>query len=148
MNKDALLATIIGFGVGLVIAGLVFLSPTLFRALPHFSLPKISWSFLNPSKSKVTPTPKPKSNTLTIESPLSDSIEPKNETLLSGTTAPNAIVVLEGEIGETVAVANAQGAYAGKLTLGEGKNVLKVTSYAGKDVQTQSVIVYFTTENF
>ncbi len=151
MNKDALLATIIGFGVGLVIAGIVFLSPALFKALPHISLPKfprISWSLPSPSKPKPTATPKPGSTALTIERPLPDSIEPKNETLLSGTTAPHAIVVLEGEIGETVAVANAQGAYAGKLSLGEGKNSLKVTSYAGKDVQTQSVTVYYTTENF
>ena len=151
MNKDALLATVIGFGVGLVIAGLVFLSPTLFHAFPHFSFPKIpsfSWSFPSSSKPKTTPTPAAGSHTLTIESPLSESIEPKNETLLSGTTAPNATVVLEGEIGETVAVANNQGAYAGKLALGEGKNTLRVTSYSGKDIQTQSVTVYFTTENF
>jgi len=144
MNKDALLATIIGFGVGLVIAGLVFLGPTVATYLPRISMPSLPKT----SKPKTTPKANNKPNTISIESPLPESIEPKNETLLSGKTTPNAIVVLEGENDEVVVIANAQGAYAGKLTLGEGKNDLKVTSYAGKNVQTQSVRVYYTPENF
>ncbi len=152
MNKDAILATIIGFGVGLVIAGLIFLGPTVLKNLPHVSLPALpKFSLALPGAAHPKPTPKTTgtpSDTLTIESPLADSIEPKNELLISGSAAPNAVVVLEGENGEAVVVANNQGAYAAKLTLGEGKNDLVVTSYSGKNVQTQSVTVFYTPENF
>lgn len=152
MNKDAILATVIGFGVGLVIAGLVFLGPSLLSGLPHLKLPNFSFlknTFGTTHRLQPTPTSKPAShNTFTITSPLPDSVEPHNETLISGTTTPNAIVVLEGEIGESVVIANGEGAYAGKLSLGEGKNDLLVTSYSGKDVQTLPLTVYYTTENF
>jgi len=43
MNKDALLATIIGFGIGLVITGALLLGPTLSASFPAFSLPKINF---------------------------------------------------------------------------------------------------------
>jgi hypothetical protein len=151
MNKDAILATVIGFGVGLVIAGLVFLGPSLLSGLPHFKLPNFSFlknTFGTTRRLQPTPTGKPASHTFSITSPLPDSVEPRNETLISGTTTPNATVVLEGEIGESVVVANSEGSYAGKLSLGEGKNDLLVTSYSGKDVQTLPLTVYYTTENF
>lgn len=151
MNKDAILATIIGFGVGLVIAGLVFLSPALIKGLPHVNLNLSFLTSLFKQKPNTKPSPTKTASTsykLSIESPLSESIEPKEETLVSGNTHPNAIVVLEGENGESVVVSNKDGAYAGKLTLGEGRNILKVTSYAGKSTETQSVTVYYTPENF
>lgn len=152
MNKDALLATVIGFGVGLVIAALVFLGPTMMKSAPRFSLPDLSFitSLLKrrPSDS-AKPTPMPQQTiALTIQSPLPDSIENKNETLISGSVTPHSIVVIEGESAETVAVANDQGSFAGKIGLSEGKNDIAITSYAKDTVQTQTVTVYYTPENF
>ncbi len=151
MNKDALLATVIGFGVGLIIAALVFLGPTIFKNFPPLRLPDFS-SLISKFSSKsgtVKPTPTPKPNEiLNIQSPLPEAIEPKNESLISGASPANAIIVIEGEGTENVVVANAEGAYAGKISLGEGKNEIRVTSYSGASVQTQSVIVYYTPEDF
>ncbi len=150
MNKDAILATIIGFGIGLVIAAAVFLGPSVFKNMPKVSLPNFSWlvrKFGASDSAKPTPTPAP-NETLTIQSPLPEAIESKNETLVSGTVAPDSIIVIEGESSETVAVANAQGAYAGKLSLGEGKNTITVTSYTKEKMQTQTVTVYYTPEDF
>ncbi len=151
MNKDAILATIIGFGVGLVIAGLVFLGPTLFNGMPRFSMPDLSFiTKLFNSKKDTAPstdtstTPKK----FAIESPLPESIEPKEETLVSGTTAPNATVVIEGESSEIVVIANNDGAYAGKIPLTEGKNEISVTSYAKEKTETLTVTVYYTPESF
>lgn len=151
MNKDALLATVIGFGVGLVIAALVFLGPTVFKNMPQIHFPDLSalWSKFTAQKNNATPTPTPKPNeTLSIQSPLPESIEAKNESLISGSAPPNAIIVIEGESTENVVVANAEGSYAGKIALGEGKNEITVTSHAGASTQTQSVIVYYTPEDF
>jgi len=151
MNKDAILATIISFGVGLIIAGAVFLGPTLVKQMPRISLPDLSFltRLINTRQSPdATPTPKPASGDLTIESPLADAIEPKNETLVSGQTKPDAVVVLEGETDETVIVANNKGAYAGKVSVSEGKNTITVTSHAGGDTQVKDVTVYYTPESF
>ncbi|MEK7577207.1 MAG: hypothetical protein AAB492_01135 [Patescibacteria group bacterium] len=145
MNKDALLATIIGFGVGLILTGLVFLGPSLFKSFPSFSLPKISWPKFFTSQSSATPTPTPikTSGTLMIEAPLPDSIELRSETLVSGKTKPRAIVVVETTDTETVVVANDLGAFATKITLSEGKNELVVSSHEGKEVQTQTLTVFY-----
>jgi len=151
MNKDALLATVIGFGVGLVIAALVFLGPSVFKNLPPIHMPDFSSliSKFTSQKSGPKPSPTPKPNeVLTIQSPLPEAIEGKNESLVSGSAPPNATIVLEGESTENVVVANAEGAYAGKISLGEGKNELIVTSYSKGNIQTQSVIVYYTPEDF
>lgn len=150
MNKDAVLATIIGFGVGLVIAGAVFLGPGLIK---NIRIPSLNLSFLSSvlpksSGKKAKPTPTPVAKTFSIESPLPDSIEPKSESLISGAAIPGAIIVLEGESDEAVAVATDKGAYAAKLSLGEGKNDIVVTSYAGKTVESKTLTVYYTPEDF
>lgn len=142
MNKDALLATIIGFGIGLIIAAGVFLGPSIVRSMPQIRLPEFS-------KKPAAPTPTPKQNeALTIQSPLAESIELKNETLVTGSVAPESIVVIEGESGETVSAVNSDGAFAGKVVLTEGKNDITVTSYTKDKVQTSSVRVYYTPEDF
>ena len=150
MNKDALLATIIGFGIGLVITGLVFAGPSIFKKFPSIHLPSLSIFIPKSSNTskKPNPTPRPNSNDLAIESPLAESIEAKPEVLVSGRTAPNSTVVIEGESNEAVAVANAQGAYAGTITLGEGKNEIIATSYTNGKIQKQNVTVYYTPEKF
>ena len=151
MNKDALLATVIGFGVGLIIAALVFLGPTVFKNMPQIRMPNLAslWSNFTAQKNNAAPTPTPKPNeVLSIQSPLPESIEQKNESLISGASPPNAIVVIEGESTENIIIANAEGSYAGKISLGEGKNEITVTSYAGANVQVQSVTVYYTPEDF
>lgn len=146
MNKDALLATVIGFGVGLVLTGLVFLGPTLFRSFPSFSWPSFSWpKFFTPSSPvKPTPTPTKTVDTLAIEAPLPDSVETRNETLISGKTKPHAIVVVETLDTERVVVANDDGAFAIKIALSEGKNDIVVSSHDKNVVQTQTVTVFYT----
>lgn len=149
MNKDALLATVIGFGVGLILAGLVFLGPNAIKYFPKLSLPqvpKLSLFTHQPKQNTVTPTPMALGEMSMIDSPLSESIEQKNETLISGNTEPNTIVVVEGETQDTVVTANKDGAYAAKVILSEGKNTIVVTSHAGAKTQKQTVIVYYTPE--
>jgi len=150
MNKDAILATIIGFGVGLVIAAAIFLGPSIIKNFPNISFPSFS-SLTNTFKTKEKNTPPPTpaiSDTLTIQSPLSQAIEQKNETLVSGSVTPNSIVVIETEGTESIVSSNAQGSFAGKISLGEGMNDIIVTSYTKGIAQTQTVTVYYTPEDF
>ena len=145
MNRDAILATVIGFGIGLFITGGFLYGPTLVKSLPKIHIPKFSFS----GKSK-NPSPAPLSKTLptslTISSPLSESIEEKSETLVSGTAIPESTIIIAGVLDEAVVPANSEGTYAGKITLTEGKNEISVISYQDGNEQSQTITVFYTPE--
>lgn len=140
MNKDALLATLIGFGIGLLITGLLLVGPNILSMLPKVQLPKTN---------SVTPTPTqtPKTTTLTIESPLPDSIENASELLVSGTAEVGATLVIAGPSDESVILVKDDGKFAGKVTLLEGKNDITVTALSKDKTSTQNVTVYYTEES-
>lgn len=147
MNKDALLATLIGFGIGLFITGMFLLGPNIIKSMPKFSLPKFSIPQKNP-KSETTPTPTPTKQFVTIDSPLAEAIESKKELLVSGTANPKSVILVQGLVDEEVANVKDDGKYAGNVTLLEGKNEITVTSYLDGKSVTQTVTVFFTEENF
>ncbi len=144
MNKDALIATLIGFGVGLIITGLFLVGPSLVKGIPKITLPTIQ---LSPQKS-VTPTPRPAAAELTIDAPLPDAIETEGSILVSGSSPAGATVVIEGPTGDIVVNANENGKYAGTVALSEGKNEIVVTGHAGGRVFRQTVTVFYTPESF
>lgn len=148
MNRDALLATIIGFGIGLLIMGVLLIGPSLAKNLPTLTLPNIS--SLLPQRSQPTPTPSvPSSPTsLSIDSPLSEAIHEESTLLVSGSAPAGSVVVIAGYEDETVVRANGDHKYAGKVTLAEGKNELLVTNYQDGKVLNQSIVVYYTPEEF
>lgn len=139
MNKDAILATLIGFGIGLLITGLLLVGPNLLRAFPKFAMPQ--------NTSAPTPTPTPAAFTVTVDSPLPDAIESTEELLVTGTTTePGATIIIGGFADELAVVAGSDGKFAGRVTLVEGKNDITVTAYAGTKQTTVSVTVYYTPE--
>lgn len=148
MNKDAILATLIGLVLGLTIAGAFIFGPTLIKALPKLSLPTIT---LPKTSTKTTPTPSPSSSEfgVTITAPLDETIEPKSDIVISGTTGAGAVVVIQGPLDEDVSLADANGAYAGQVSGAEGKNDITVTAYGSAGQHAQSTVtIYFTLENF
>ncbi len=148
MNKDALLATLIGLALGLVIAGTFIFGPGLLKALPTLKLPTISLP-QPPSKTTPVPSPTPKEFMVTINAPLPDAIEPKKDVVVSGTTQASATVVIGGPVDEDVVVAGDDGAYAGQVTAAEGKNDITVTAYGADGKQAQAIVtVYYTEEEF
>lgn len=153
MNKDALLATFIGFVVGLLVTGLVLYGPGLAKNFPKIQFPKFSFSLPQFGKPKATPTPTAasikKEHTITIESPLQDALEADDTVLVSGTTTPTSIVVISGSSDEVVIVANGDGKFAGKVTLSEGKNDITATSFQEKGpVALTTVSVFYTPEEW
>lgn len=139
MNKDAVVATVIGFGIGLLITSAFILGPNLVKSLPKLSFP---------TKSTPTPTVTPPISVLTIDAPIADTIEASPSVLVSGSSPKDAKVVVEGLVDEVVVTANGDGKYAGKVTLVEGKNELIVTSYTKEKTMKQSVVVFYTPEKF
>ncbi|MEK7119791.1 MAG: hypothetical protein AAB457_02245 [Patescibacteria group bacterium] len=146
MNKDALLATLIGLGIGLVITGALLLGPTITKSI---SFPKFSFSFGSPKqKPVVAPASAPKDFFVSIDSPLADDIASKEELLVSGKTLANGMIVIQGPKDEDVVKVKGDGVYAGKITLAEGKNDITVTAYKDAKQVTQTVTVYYTPEEF
>jgi hypothetical protein len=146
MNKDALLATLIGFGIGLLITGLLLLGPNLTKFLPKIKLPAITLSQPK-QKSPITATPTPSQFGVTIDSPLAEAIETSTDLLVSGTTTSGSTVVIAGPVDDTTVVAQTDGKYAGKITLTEGKNDIIVTTYNKTKQASQTVTVYYTPES-
>lgn len=132
MNKDALLATLIGLGMGLIITGIIVVGPYVVKAIPKMQ-----------QKSNPTPTPTPGAIAFSIESPIPEAVVTGGELLVSGSTQPTATVVVQGETDEDVVVADANGKYAGKITLSEGKNDVTVTSYSGQIIEHKTIAVYY-----
>lgn len=153
MNRDAILATLIGFALGLLITGILIIGPNLTRGLtlPKLTLPKVALPGLTsrkPSPSPIlTPTPIPQL-AVVIDSPLPEAVVNKAELLVSGTSLPASSVVVAGLQDEDVVTVGGDGKFAAKITLNEGKNEINVTVYAtGKSVG-QSLVVFYTPEEF
>jgi hypothetical protein len=147
MNKDAILATIIGFVIGLAITGMLLVGPKLASAFPKFTIQLPSLSIFQP---KTTP-PAPavaKEFSVTIDSPLPDSIESEKEVLVSGSTLAQSTIVIEGNTTEATVEVKDDGKYAGKITLIEGKNDITVTSYNKDKKAAQTITVFYTPEEF
>lgn len=145
MNKDALLATLIGFTIGLLITGILLVSPKLLKFLPKISLnvPKFT-----SSEPKPTSTPEaPKEFFVSIDSPIPDSIESNKEVLVSGSTFSGATVIIQGNTNDAAGLANADGKYAGKISLDEGQNDLTVTSFLNDKKASQSITIFYTPED-
>ncbi len=153
MNRDALVATLIGFGIGLILTALLLFGPGIAAALPKINLPnfpKITLPSLPkfPAKSTPSPTPQPLSENFTVDSPIADSIEPTDSILVSGSSPTGSVVVIEAMTEEIVLSPNGDGKYAGTVSLVEGRNDLVVTSYADGKTTTKTVTVYYTPEEF
>lgn len=155
MNKDALFATLIGLGIGLLLTGIILVGPNIAKSIPAIKWPTISKitlpSFSFPKKS--TPTPasnvaaQPAKHTVTIDSPLDGAIEDKESILVSGTTSKHATVIIQGTSDDSGTAVNGDGKYAGKITLVEGKNDITVTSISEqKEPAVEQITVFYTPE--
>lgn len=147
MNKDALLATLIGFVIGLIITGIFLLGPNLGKILSTLKLPSFTVS-RSGQPPPPTPTPTPEQNTLTIDSPLPDTIEENSSLLVSGSAPPGSIIVIQDNGEETVVVAGADAKFAGTILLEEGSNTITVTSYDRGKAMSKLVTVFYTPEKF
>lgn len=148
MNRDALLASLIGFGIGLVITGALIFGPNIAKNLPQLKLPTLP-KFTAKDTSLPTPTTAPQEpSKLTIDAPLPEAIEPKAEVLVSGSAQAGSAVIIVGPSDEAVVQVASDGKYAGKVTLTEGVNELVVTSYKGDNQQEHTVTVFYTPEEY
>ncbi len=147
MNRDALLASLIGFGIGLLITGILLVGPNMIKGFPKIQFPTITLPKRNET-AQTTPKTTPPPITFAITNPTADSIVTTADLVVSGTAVPSSMVVLGGPNDEDVTTAGADGKFSGKLTLSEGKNDITVTNFIQGKAAEQTMTVFYTKENW
>lgn len=145
MNKDALLATLIGFGIGLLITGAFLFGPNIMKTLPRlsFTLPRFNRGSSQPQISPI-PSPGTRVTGLTVTAPIGEALTSDEDILVSGTAPAGSTIVIAGVQNETVTTASSDNTFAGKLSLIEGKNDIIVTAYIDQKEEISKVTVYYT----
>lgn len=147
MNRDALLASLIGFGIGLLITGILLVGPNLMKGFPQIHLPTIVLPKRNTAP-KTTPTPTLSPVTFAIVSPTADAVVTDSELLVSGTAPSGTTVIVAGPNDEDIMVVKEDGKFAGKISLNEGKNDVIVSNKENGKTTSQAVTVFYTKENW
>ncbi len=153
MNKDAIMASVIGFGIGLLITGTLILGPKLIKNFPQVRFPSFSFAFALPGSNKPE-TPTQVATELTLDDaapalitvPVARSVLFEDTITVSGVTTPGDTVVVSGFVDDTIVTADAKGSYAAEIALTEGQNDIVVTAYTEGKPTTQGVTVYYTEE--
>lgn len=148
MNRDALLASIIGFGIGLLITGVLLIGPTITKGFPQIKFPTISFSLPGNNTPKTTPAPTPPPIIFSVSNPITDAVVSESSLTVSGTAPSASTIIVAGPNDEDVQVATADNKFSGKVTLTEGKNDITVTNYVDGKGTAQLITVFYTKENF
>ena len=148
MNKDAILASIIGFGIGLMITGAILVGPSILPMLKkiHFNF---NTSSAKSSTTKIIPSPGSKTSvtddqTFTIDMPADEAIVNNTPLTVSGKVIKGATVVVDSTEDESVIIASESSSYQTQVELKEGKNDISVTSLGSSNNTTKHITVYYT----
>lgn len=144
MNKDAFLATLIGFAIGLLITGGILIGPNILKYVPKLTIPQGLLTRQIPKN--MSPTPTQPSKSFSIDSPLPDAIVEKDTLLVSGTAPKSSVVFIMGPLDEAAQKVDTDGKYAGTITLTEGKNDVIVKNFVNGKPTTMTVTVFYTPE--
>jgi hypothetical protein len=141
MKKEVLLAITIGFGIGLIATfGLYSARKTIGSSFEIYSpVPE--------SDGKQAPV-RSQDLTLSLSSPLDESISKDAKNTVTGTTLPSAWVVITDEKEEKVVKSNDEGTFETEINLISGENEIEVTalSETGGIIKKVITVVYSTVE--
>ncbi len=82
---------------------------------------------------------------LLITTPESESVVSAETITLKGSAPNDSLLVIQSETGEFVEKSTS-GSFQTDVTLIEGQNTLRLTSYAGKTIDSRTVTVYYVPE--
>lgn len=140
MKKEVVLAISIGFALGLIITFGIWTANQSLKNLPQSS-----------PKASIIPSPTPSNsqttnNQLTINTPDDESLVSTDTVTLSGTSTPQATLLVISESGEQTIVADASGNFSVDIDLITGFNVITVHSYSadGQESSKSLTITYST----
>ncbi len=152
MNKDAILASLIGFSVGLLITASIIFGPKLFAQL-QTSMREHQGQVASfqtkednqPQPSNIT-SQEPLPSSLTIDQPTQESIVKESGITVSGNASPNSLIIVGTTEEESVVQVPSSGKYETKVVLREGKNDISVANVVNDQLFVERVVVYFSQE--
>lgn len=140
MKKEVIIAIIIGISIGLALT-------FFFYKTGSFKSDNKIVSPLAEEKNFPTPPPFPP-QTLSIISPIDQSIVKEGKIAITGIAVPFSWIVAFGEKGEKMIQADNKGSFETDLLLVSGENEIKITSFSdrGDEISKTVTIVYSTAE--
>lgn len=144
MNKDALLASGIGFGVGLLITGTVLLGPNILSEVQS-RLKGMNGDVQSATQTaEESNTKETASTTFTIREPEQDSIIDDDSVTIRGSANAGSLVVFAGDEDEAVTTVSEDNSFEGSLSLKEGKNDITITNIDHGTTNIQRLVVFYT----
>ncbi|MCJ7827582.1 hypothetical protein MUP65_00340 [Patescibacteria group bacterium] len=146
MRKEVVIAIVLGFGLGLLITFGVW------QANKKFQQPSAQQAEPSPTLA-VTPAPEqpslpPQKSLLTITEPVDNMLVDVEEVVVSGSTTPEAIVVIFYEEGEMILEADQSGNFSTTIFLVIGANEVRIKAIDenGEQAEEMLTIDYSTAE--
>lgn len=157
MKKEVVLAIAIGFILGLIITGGIWIANRSLKNLPQTEATNTTTNEpaaqANPADN--APTTKPAdpntttpvtNQTLTVSQPVDEALFTTSSISVKGKTVANSIVAVLYELGEQIVTADATGNFSTDITLEGGYNMISITSIAPDNSQSsQNIVVTYTT---
>lgn len=141
MKKEVVLSIVIGFGIGLIATFGVYWARRSIKEANLIQSPLASQERQNENSS-------PTAQSLSLASPLDQSISQTSKVSLSGTTNPSSWVVILTEKEEKIIQADKKGNFETEISLVGGENEIRVEAIAenGEKESKTITVVYSTAE--
>ena len=136
MNKDTVVASIIGFGLGLVAAIALWVVPRVLPKLPQIKSPT--------QKEAVTETAQNNAaEGLSITAPLNGEIIQSDTVTVKGKAAKTNLVIISTVDKSQVITPNENGEYSSPVKLVEGNNIIVVSLISDETTATEKINVFY-----
>lgn len=150
MSKESIVAVIIGFCIGLLVAVLILFGPRILEKL-NANLPFLNKSEQTQIRLEDNTTSKDKdllsAQELVINNPidLQVFIQSSNKILIKGKTKANTKVVGLSLVGQAITTSDKNGIFEMEINLLQGKNIIQVVSY-NENTESAEITVYYAKE--
>lgn len=141
MNKDTIIASSIGFGLGLIAAIALWVVP---RILPKTVPPPKSEDVIAQKNVEGETTTKETEESISLSSPQNGEIITKNQVNLEGKVKDVQTVIVTTPQSNHIANPTAEGKFSTTLTLTEGANPIAVAAYSnGREIIKTLTVFYY-----
>jgi hypothetical protein len=136
MKKEVIIAILIGLALGLIVTYGIYRA-RMVLVTQHSS---------NIASTSATPSSSSAHNSLSLISPEDESIQSNKDIKVTGTTDPNAIVVIFLNDTPIVTNADSSGSFSVSADLAQGSNIILVRTIDedGNSVEEQRTVIYTT----
>jgi len=139
MKKEVLIAIAIGLGIGLLITFSVYSAQRYLKEVNQIQSPVSEKSGASVTPTEILPS-------LSLTSPIDESISKEAKISVIGITSPSAWVVVLTEKGELTVQADTKGNFETSISLISGENEIEVKSFGDKgEVTNKTVTVVYST---